>query len=159
MEHSSQLCRTSARRSPASDRCLGEGRRMTVAEERSGDNRLWEEMPEADFVGRVCALPPVSRCSADKGAPKLNPRPLACFNRFPWQEEGRWGKAHRPPRRGCPAGTERPDLELLRECSGALRQSCQQTGTCDPESRPGPNEDSSRTVSFNYSKHRVLDNY
>lgn len=67
----------------------------------------------------------VSRCSADKGAPKLNPRPLACFNRVPWQEEGRWGKAHRLPRRGCPAGTERPDLELLRECSGALRQSCQ----------------------------------
>lgn len=118
-----------------------------------GTTGVWEEMPEADFGGRVCALPPGQQMPADKGAP------LACFNRFPWQEEGRWGKAHRPPRRGCPAGTERPDLELLRECSGALRQSCQQTDTCDPETRPGPNEDSSRTVSFNYSKHRVLDNY
>lgn len=137
IENSSQLCRPSARRSPASDRCLGEGRRMTVAEERSGDNRCVGRDARGRLCRRVCALP-VSRCSADKGAPKLNTRPLACFNRFPWQEEGRWGKAHRSPKRGCPAGTERPDLELLREYSGALRQSCQKTGTCDPETRPGP---------------------
>lgn len=71
MEHSSQLCRTSARRSPASDRCLGEGRRMTVAEERSGDNRLWEEMPEADFVGRVCALPPGQQMLSRQGGTKV----------------------------------------------------------------------------------------
>ena len=52
---------------------------------------VWEDMPEVDFVGKVCGLP-VSDCSTDRRAPKLNPRPLAHVNRFPGHEEGRWGR-------------------------------------------------------------------
>lgn len=44
-----------------------------------GRTGVWGEMLEVDFVGRVCGLLSIA-CSTIKGAPKPNPRPLACFN-------------------------------------------------------------------------------
>lgn len=82
-------------------------------EERSRENRCVGR----DAGGRLCrkGLWYPGQCPLTRqGAPKPNPRPLACFNKFPGHEEGRWGKAHKPSRRGCPAGRERLDLELLR---------------------------------------------
>lgn len=59
-------------------------------------------MLEVDFVGRVCGLP-IDTCSTDKGPPKLSPRPVACFNRFP---EVGWGCGRLIDLEGFPADTE-----------------------------------------------------
>jgi hypothetical protein len=57
----------------------------------SGENRYVGREAGGRLCRRVCGLLVIA-CSTNKGAPKLNPRPLACFNRFPGMRKDDGGR-------------------------------------------------------------------